>query len=339
MYCCPKCKHKLENKESRYTCKSCGIDYWQYAGIPNFKPYELYDGERKILKQVEKVYPKLTFSKLVEYMDNIQNKNVLPWELRRYLRFAEMDEDEQQKWLENYAQNTIIKIGKIQLEITRQLLDKIQHKITNGRCLEIGCGRGPWAVAAAPSFDDTYALDLDMASLLIAQKFCEENHILNIHFLSATSSALPFQHEYFDLINSQAVLEHVDDQSATLEEINRVLCTGGCFTGDSVNRYNIFTPEPHINLRLVSFLPKNMAHKISLRLKKLPYKDIKPLSYHELQLKLQQVFVNQFKIIPFAETSEHSLTYNIMKHLPTAFLNIFTNTHYIAVCKNNRYKN
>jgi ubiquinone/menaquinone biosynthesis C-methylase UbiE len=174
-----------------------------------------------------------------------------------------------------------------------------------------------------------------MASLIIAQKYCQQNRIPNIHFLSATSSALPFPDNYFDLVNSQAVLEHVDDQSKTLQEINRVLRPGGCFTGDSVNRYNLFTPEPHVELRLVSCLPKRLAHRISLWLKNLPYDDIKPLSYKELRLLLRQAFGDRFQIISLVETSEESFTHTVMKRLPAKLLDLFAPPHYIVALKNN----
>jgi ubiquinone/menaquinone biosynthesis C-methylase UbiE len=253
----------------------------------------------------------------------------LPWELRR----SNLSEEEQRRSLNNYVENTINKPGELQLQITKSLASAIGHQLKGKYCLDIGCGRGPWAVKATNLYDKIYALDVDMASVIIAKKYCQENNINNIQFLSATSSALPFADNFFDLINSQAVLEHVDHQMNTLLEINRTLAPGGCFTGDSVNKYNLFTPEPHIDLRLVTFLPKKLTHRISMWLKNFPYDDIKPLSYNNLKLMLHQAFGNQFKIIPFVETSEKAITFTVMKHLPTAFLNIFTHTHYIVVIK------
>jgi ubiquinone/menaquinone biosynthesis C-methylase UbiE len=332
---CPKCKEKLNADKKYYVCKLCQAKYRHYVGIPNFKEQELYPGEWNLLEEAVKRYDELNFIQLMERLDTPKEKNTLPCELRRYLRLAEMDEAARKKWLADYTRNTIIKEGEKQLQITQKLISQADHQLKRGCCLDIGCGRGPWVVAANKLFDKTYALDVDMVSLILAQKYCQENQIPDIHFLSATSSALPFPDNYFDLVNSQAVLEHVDNQPNTLREINRVLQPWGCFTGDSVNRYNLFTPEPHIELRLVTFLPKSLAHRISLWLRKMPYDDIKPLSYKALYAMLQQAFGDRFQIIPFVETSERNLTHTVMKHLPDKFLDIFTHTHYIIAFKSN----
>ncbi len=335
-FCCPNCKQALNIRQAYYTCEPCRIDYRQYVGIPNFKQQELYPGEWKLLEEFEQKYSQASFIELMEYMDSIPKKNVLPCELRRHQRFAELNEEDKRQYLANYTKETIVKPGKLQLEITQFLINKAGYRLRGGRCLDIGCGRGPWAVTAVDLFDEIFALDVDMASLILAKKYCQENDISNIQFLSATASALPFSGDYFELINSQAVLEHVDDQARTLKEIKRVLQPGGCFTGDSINRYNLFTPEPHIELRLIGFLPKNLAHKLSLWLRKLPYDDIKPLSYNELRLLLRQAFDDHFKIVPLSESPDNSLTYKVMRRLPAKLLNLFTHTHYIIALKNNR---
>lgn len=334
-FSCPKCKGELENQAESYFCTPCQIKYRKFVGIPNFKEQELYPGEWELLEEAAKRYNRSSFIELLEYMDSTQEKNVLPWEQRRYQRFDELQEENRQKHLNSYIEEGITRPGEIQLQITNTLIDKAGYNLKRDRCLDIGCGRGPWIVAAANMFDTIYALDVDMASLIIARKYCDEKQISNINFLSATSSSLPFAEDYFDLVNSQAVLEHVDNQADTMGEINRVLKSQGCFTGDSVNKYNLFTPEPHINLRLVTFLPKKLAHRISLWLKGYPYDDLKPLTYNELRLLLKQTFGNRFQIIPFVETSEKCLTYSVMKLLPSWLLDIFTHTHYIIASKNN----
>jgi len=332
IYRCPSCKGRLAASADELKCCACRKHYHVYLGIPNFKEGELYPGEHEILLDVCAKYPGMDFVSLLEYLDSQPQKNVLPWELRRFLRYSRLDEAGRRQCLADYKENTIRRPGEVQLHISRVLAEALGHQF-GGRCLDVGCGRGPWAVAAAAEFTEVFALDMDMASVIIAQKYCEEHGIKGIRFLSAMSWALPFEADYFDLVNSQAVLEHVADQEGMLREINRVLKPSGCFTGDSVNRFNALTPEPHINLRFVGFLPKHLAHRLSLWLKGFPYDDIKPLSYPALHKLLQKAFGNNYRIIPFIETPEKSLTQTVMRYLPNGLLNYITHTHYIAAGK------
>ncbi|MBI5789263.1 MAG: methyltransferase domain-containing protein [Candidatus Schekmanbacteria bacterium] len=332
-YCCLDCRQPLEEKPGYYQCPKCRHQYRVFAGVPNFKPGEIYPGEERVLEDLEKQYDKMSFEEFLNYADSKKEKNSLPWELRRTMRFENKSGAEKQKWLENYSQEVIIKAGQEQIHVTNILLRYAKGQIRHETCLDIGCGRGPWAVMAAKIYQQIYALDMDMASVIIAKKYCADQGINNITFLAASSSALPFPDNAFDLINSQAVLEHVDIQLKSLEEIQRILAPGGYFVGDSVNRYNMVTPEPHIDLRLIGFMPKSLAHKLSLAIKKFPYDDIKPLSYGELTAMLRQTFGTKYKIIPFVESLQPSLTQSVLKVMPPCFLKHFNHTHYILGTK------
>jgi len=332
-YCCPLCKQPLIEETQHYTCGKCARQYRQFAGIPNFKPQEIYPGEERVLEDIAQKYDRMSFLELLEYADSRPEKNILPWELRRCLRFASKDRQSQQECLANYTRDTIARPGADQMHVTLKLLGYGRGQNNFRRCLDIGCGRGPWAVAAAAGYKEIFALDMDMSSLVLARKYCQEQGLTNIRFLSASSSALPFAENYFDLVNSQAVLEHVDNQPGTLREIQRVLAPGGYFTGDSVNTWNLFTPEPHVNIRLIGFLPKSWGHKLSLKLRDFPYDDLQPLTYVQLQKMLRDAFGSHYQIIPFVELPQKSLTQSVMKRLPTGFLNWFTHTHYILAGK------
>ncbi len=333
-YCCITCKQPLQVRQDYYLCPECKVRYRRFAGVPNFKLGELYPGEEKVLEAIARQYEQADFVEMMQYADSRPEKNVLPWELRRSLRFEDKDEQGKKEWLANYTRDTIVEEGKSQLQVMQTLLKHAPQKPRPGVCLEIGCGRGPFSIAASTIFREVFALDIDMASVILAQKYCESQGIGNIKFFSASSSALPFSDDCFDLVNSQAVLEHVTDQLESLREIQRMLAPGGCFTGDSVNRYNLVTPEPHVDLRLIGFLPKSLAHKLSLALKNLPYDDIKPLSYFQLKAMLQEAFGTNYKIIPFIELEKMAgITQSVMKRLPRIFLKHFTHTHYILGIK------
>ncbi len=332
-YCCINCKKSLENHDNYYLCPECGYKYRKFAGVPNFKQKELYPGEENVLENIAKQYDKLTFEELLEYADSHQDKNSLPWEFRRASRFTSKTAAEQKEFLANYSKNTIIKSGREQIHVTNTLLSHADTTLEYKTCLDIGCGRGPWVVMASSAYKHIHALDVDMASVIIAKKYCDTQGIKNITFLSASASELPFPDNSFDLINSQAVLEHVDIQLKSLREVRRTLAPGGYFTGDSVNRYNLVTPEPHVEIRLLGFMPKSWAHKLSLALKNFPYDDLKPLSYAQLDTMLKQSFGTKYKIVPFVETLQQSLTQSATKVMPPCFKKHFNHTHYILGSK------
>ncbi len=88
-----------------------------------------------------------------------------------------------------------------------------KHDLKNKKVLEIGCGRG-----AFQNLVDDYT-GVDIASS--AQKYIKKK------FVQAPVESLPFGSETFDGIWSIAALEHVTNPEKALEEILRVLKSGG----------------------------------------------------------------------------------------------------------------
>ena len=136
-FSCPKCKGELEDQAESYLCKPCQIEYRKFVGIPNFKEQEFYPGEWKLLEEAAKQYNQLNFIELLEYMDSAQEKNVLPWEQRRYQRFAELQEENRQKHLNSYIEEGITKPGQMQLQVTNTLVEKAGYNLKKDCCLDI----------------------------------------------------------------------------------------------------------------------------------------------------------------------------------------------------------
>jgi SAM-dependent methyltransferase len=105
----------------------------------------------------------------------------------------------------------------------------------------------------AERFGRIVGIDVSFAHLIVARRRCREASLDNVALICATAEALPFADGTFELINATDVVEHVPQQSAFLLEGYRVLAAGGCFCFNSPNRYNIFGPEPHVNLWGVGF--------------------------------------------------------------------------------------
>ena len=89
-----------------------------------------------------------------------------------------------------------------------------------GRVLENGCGVGMYVDHLAAHAGLVIGLEIDFARAYQAAERSD-------HILSAAGEALPFPSDEFDLILSHEVLEHVQDDRQSVQEMVRVLRPGG----------------------------------------------------------------------------------------------------------------
>jgi SAM-dependent methyltransferase len=107
-----------------------------------------------------------------------------------------------------------------------------------GRLLDWGCGYGQVTALLREEGVDVVAFDyregLEGPTTARLERFPE----IEAH-LSPDPVALPFDDGTFDTVLSCGVLEHVEDPDGSLEEIRRVLRTGGTFYVTNLpNRYS-----------------------------------------------------------------------------------------------------
>jgi SAM-dependent methyltransferase len=166
----------------------------------------------------------------------------------------------------------------------------------SGTALDIGCGTGGSTRAMAERFGRIVGVDVSFANLLVARRRCRESSLDNVALICATAEALPFADGTFELINATDLVEHVPQQTAFLREGYRVLAAGGCFCFNSPNRYNIFGPEPHVNLWGVGFMPRRWMPAYVRRFKGMAYAGKRLLSYLELRRLLGRTQGTQYRI-------------------------------------------
>lgn len=95
--------------------------------------------------------------------------------------------------------------------------------------LDMGCGAGHTALAAAPRAARVVAVDVTPEMLQVAEGLARGRGIGNIEFRRADVAALPFATASFDVVTSRFSAHHYADPQQALHETARVLRPGGRF--------------------------------------------------------------------------------------------------------------
>ena len=144
--------------------------------------------------------------------------------------------------------------------------------------LEIGCGSGAVSDHIARKYSmNVTGTDIDADQICLAQQ--HSGDLVNIRFMEADATNLPFEHDDFDIVLSFGVMHHISNWLDALAEISRVLRAGGYFIYWDVvymkwtariarlfeDKYGVTTIED-----LDSFIAKNNFSIIHSSLSRLP---------------------------------------------------------------------
>lgn len=115
----------------------------------------------------------------------------------------------------------------VQRRVVTQLAGSVvQHQgRAPGKILDVGTGTGALLEKMSSYYPDARMTGVDIAFNMCVrarQKLGPECHLVN-----GTAEALPFRDGAFDLVLSASVLQWVDDLSAALHELKRVVRPGG----------------------------------------------------------------------------------------------------------------
>ena len=134
----------------------------------------------------------------------------------------------------------------------------------NGCVLEDGCGVGEYLAHLANHAKHAVGLDYEFERTLEARKKVAE-------VVCGAGEKLPFPDNYFDLVLSHEVLEHVQDDQQAINEILRVLKSGGRLILFVPNRgypfetHGIYWKGEYKfgNKLFVNYLPKKWRDKLA----------------------------------------------------------------------------
>ena len=132
------------------------------------------------------------------------------------------------------------------------------------RILDVGCGVGTYVRRFRAFSDDVHGIEVEPDRVTEASA-----ELPNI--VLAVGEALPYPDDHFDLVFSNEVIEHVDDDRATAAEMVRVTKPGGAIVAFAPNRlYPFETHGAYIgkryvfgNMPLINWLPDPLRDRFA----------------------------------------------------------------------------
>ncbi|GJM31368.1 MAG: hypothetical protein DHS20C18_03690 [Saprospiraceae bacterium] len=107
----------------------------------------------------------------------------------------------------------------------RESLTQFEDKSTLKKVLNLGTGEGDYDAMIAGYCDQLTSCDINEEDIAFARELNKE--VENIEYRVENALKLSFPDNYFDLIISVDVIEHVGDPEKMMDEITRVLKPGG----------------------------------------------------------------------------------------------------------------
>lgn len=180
------------------------------------------------------------------------------------------------------------------------VLDQLQG---SGPVLDIGCGAGQYLQAAAARGRTAVGIDASWCQLILARRLLADNH-LAAELAAGQIEHLPLAYESVPVVLLTDLVEHLDGPSRALEEVSRVLVPRGKLWLTTPNRFSL-TPEPHVGLLGVGWLPLPLATAYVRARTGIDYSPIRLFSLWRLNRLLRQSFADRTAIqLPAPTASE-----------------------------------
>lgn len=271
LLCCPLCHEALHEHPDGYHCEPCSRVYPRVAGLPDLRAQTPagFDAEKdkyfaELLHQRE---DELSFRRLLAYFQTL-----MP---------SANDELHAQHMAHFEVESEQAAVAFDELTARRA------HPETEA-LLDVGCGLGCYLKAGHPRFSIVAGIDLSLPRLVLSRKHLAESGQSAL-LVAAQAERLPFRAGTFGAAVAADSIEHVADASATVNEVARVLMPGAGFFLSTPNRFSL-TPEPHVGIWGLGYMPRSWAIRHVRRKLGVTYDDIRLFSFWKLRDLLRGCF-------------------------------------------------
>lgn len=155
-------------------------------------------------------------------------------------------------------------LSPLTIKSYNKLLDEFEPYRKTNNILDVGCGRGWFLAEALKRGWQVYGTEYSKTAVRI----CRET---GINIKEGVLNASNFENEMFDVITSFEVIEHINNPNEELEEIYKLLRTGGLFYCTTPNfnslmryylkaDYNVIGYPEHL-----SYYTKSTLNKVTKR--------------------------------------------------------------------------
>lgn len=136
-----------------------------------------------------------------------------------------------------YAKWRATPLGATTERIEREVVLELAGPLAGRRVLDVGCGDGTYAIAAALRGADVTGVDARAEMLSAARRRATDSGA-TVRLEQADASSLPYEDDSFDVVIAVTVLCFVADPSRAVREMARVLRPGGRLVLGELNRWS-----------------------------------------------------------------------------------------------------
>ena len=136
---------------------------------------------------------------------------------------------------EDYRRWRASPLGAVTEALEQAQVFRLAGPLQGKRVLDVGCGDGAYALAAARQGAHVVGVDASLPMIEVARARAAG---LDVEFRQADAAALPFEDGRFDGVLAVTVLCFVPDAAAALREMARVLAPGGRLVLGELGRWN-----------------------------------------------------------------------------------------------------
>jgi SAM-dependent methyltransferase len=207
----------------------------------------------------------------------------------------------------------------------------------NGRILENGCGVGIYLERLSEQSQMAAGLEFDLQR-------AQEARINSPHIMNAAGENLPLPDASFDFILSHEVLEHVQDDRKCVEEMVRVLASGGRMAVFTPNRGYPFEThgiywrsEYHFgNIPLVNYLPRKSRDRLAPHVRVYSSQDMRRLFFNlPLRIVQREIIFGAYDNIIARRPTFGRLLRGILQDLEKSPARVFGLSHFWVLEKVN----